>query len=124
MTIASLLLAISAVAASGADQAVWDQCNRTRDADASIVACTQILKAPDETNSNRAITYYVRAGVYRIKGDNDQAIADYTKAIEINPQHVAAYNSRSKAFEARGEIDRAIADHKKAIEINQPYRSE
>jgi tetratricopeptide (TPR) repeat protein len=80
----TLLLAISAVAASGADQTVWDQCNRTRDPDASIVACTQILQAPDETTSNRAIAYYVRAGAYRIKGENDQAIADYTKAIETN----------------------------------------
>ena len=88
-TIASvLLLAVSTVAASGADQTIWDQCQGTRDADASIVACSRILQAPGETNANRAIAYYVRAGAYRLKGDNDQAIADYTKAIESNPHYV------------------------------------
>ena len=37
------------------------------------------------------------------------AIADYTHAIELNPQHAPAYNSRSKAFDARGEFDRVPA---------------
>ena len=48
------------------------------------------------------------------------AIADYTHAIELNPQHAAVYNSRSKAFDARGEFDRASADLKKAIETGRP----
>src|SRR4029077_3532861 len=91
---ATLLFVISAVAASAADQTLWDQCNRTRDADASIAACTQVLQAPDETTSNRAIAYYVRAGLYRMKGDNNQAIADYTKAIEANSHYADAYAGR------------------------------
>jgi hypothetical protein len=33
------------------------------------------------------------------------AIADYTKAIEINPRYVEAYNSRSNAFEATGDLE-------------------
>ncbi len=57
---------------------------------------------------------------HRAKGEIDEAIADFTYAIEINPRHAAAYNSRSKAFEAAGEIDRATADHKKAVEIGLP----
>jgi tetratricopeptide (TPR) repeat protein len=98
-----LLLAISAVTASGADQTVWDQCNRTHDADASIVACTQIVQAPDETTTNRAIAYYVRAGVHRIKGENDQAIADYTKAIETNSHYADAYAGRGIVYQAKGD---------------------
>ena len=55
VTIAStLLLVVSAIAASAADQSIWDQCNQTRDKDASITACTQILQAPSETVSDRA----------------------------------------------------------------------
>ena len=64
--------------------------------------------------------FYSRGLVHRAKGEIDEAIADYTHAIELNPRHAAAYNSRSKAFEARGEFDRASADHKKAVEIGQP----
>ena len=58
VTIAStLLLVMSAIAASAADQSIWDQCNQIRDTDASITACTQILQAPSETASDRAIAY-------------------------------------------------------------------
>ena len=121
-TIASvLLLAISTVAASGADQSVWDRCQGTHDAEASITACTRILQAAGETNTNRAIAYYVRAGVYRLKGDNDQAIADYTKAIESNPHYADAYGSRGIVYQAKGDGDHAIADYTKAIEIDPRY---
>jgi tetratricopeptide (TPR) repeat protein len=121
-TIASvLLLAISTVTASGADQSVWDRCQGTHDAEASITACTRILQAGGETNTNRAIAYYVRAGVYRLKGDNDQAIADYTKAIESNPHYADAYGSRGIVYQAQGDGDHAIADYTKAIEIDPRY---
>ena len=87
----TLLLFVSVTTASAADQNVWDQCNQTADTDASIAACMQILQAPDETTSNRAIAYYVRGGAYKAKGDNDHAIADYSKAIEAKPRHDARH---------------------------------
>ena len=71
----TLLLVISATAASAADQSVWDQCNQTGDTDASITACTQIVQAPGETASDRAVAYYIRGGAYQTKGDSDRAIA-------------------------------------------------
>ena len=46
-----------------------------------------------------------------------QAIADYSKAIEINPRFVAAYNSRAEAFVAKGDYERAVADVTKAGEL-------
>src|SRR4029077_3929441 len=90
----AFLLAISVIAAWAVDQNVWDECNQTGDADASIAACTQILQAPEETASHRAIAYYVRAGAYKIKGNNDHAIADYTKAIEANSHYADAFAGR------------------------------
>jgi hypothetical protein len=72
----SALLLVTLTAASAADQRVWDECNQTGDTGASIAACTQILQAQDETTSNRAIAYYVRAGAYKTKGDNDHAIVE------------------------------------------------
>ena len=64
----TLLLVISATAASAAEQSVWDQCNQTGNTDASITACTQIVQAPGETASDRAVAYYVRGGAYQTKG--------------------------------------------------------
>src|ERR1700751_2172855 len=114
----TILLAVSVSAASAADQNVWDACNQAADTDTSIAACTQILKAPDETTSNRAIAYYVRAGAYKTKGDNDHAIADYTKAIEANSQYADAYAGRGIVYQIKGDNDHAIADYTKAIDID------
>ena len=95
----TLLLVISSTAVFAADQSAWDECTHTRDSDASIAACTKILQGADETTSNRAIAYYARAGAYKTKGDNDQAIADYTKAIEANPHYADAYAGRGIVYQ-------------------------
>ena len=121
MVASTLLLFVSAVAASAADQSIWDQCNQTRDKNASITACTQILQAPSETVSDRAIAYYIRGGTYQTRGDSDNAVADYTKAIEANSQYADAYVGRGIVYQAKGDSDRAIADYTKAIEINPRY---
>jgi tetratricopeptide (TPR) repeat protein len=51
------------------------------------------------------------------KGNHDQAIADFGKAIEINPKYYYAYVFRGTALEAKGDHDRAIADFTRAAEI-------
>ena len=116
-----LLLVVSAIAASAADQSVRDQCNQTRDTDASLTACTQILQAAGETTSDRAIGYYIRGGAFQTKGDSDSAVADYTKAIEAKPQYADAYAGHGIVYQARGDYDSAIADYTKAIEIDPRY---
>jgi tetratricopeptide (TPR) repeat protein len=57
------------------------------------------------------------ARYYRLKGDSDHAIADYTQAIEINPRYANAYFNRGSIFQTKGAHDGAIADFTKAIEI-------
>lgn len=59
---------------------------------------------------------YLHRGIARYdKGDHDGAIADYTKAIEINPRYARAYALRGltkleqgKDAEAQADIDTAI----------------
>ena len=53
-----------------------------------------------------------------IQGNYQGAIADYTRAIEINPQNVDAYYNRGLAEDDSGDYEGAIADYTKAIEIN------
>ena len=52
------------------------------------------------------------------RGEYDQAIADFTAAIELNPQYAQAYNNRGLAYLRQGDYDRAIADCTTAIELN------
>ena len=52
-----------------------------------------------------------------INDDNQGAIADYTKAIEINPDDAVIYLIRGKAKHELKDYQGAIADWTKAIEI-------
>ena len=51
-------------------------------------------------------------------GDHKGAIADFDKAIKLNPKDEYAYNNRGIAKESTGDYKGAIADWGKAIELN------
>jgi tetratricopeptide (TPR) repeat protein len=46
------------------------------------------------------------------------AIANYSKVLELNPNHAIAYFYRGGAHDAMGFLDDAIVDYQKAISIN------
>lgn len=48
----------------------------------------------------------------------DDAIAEFNKAIEINPQYSDAYYNRGFSNAKRGNLDQAIVDYTKAIGFN------
>ncbi len=54
-------------------------------------------------------------------GDLDRAIADYTKAIELDPKLLSAYINRGLAYDGKGNFDQAIADYTKAIELDPTF---
>ena len=65
-----------------------------------------------------AVDYNNRGIAYSDKGLYDQAIADYTKALELNPKDADAYYNRGLAFRKQGLYDQAIADYTKTLELN------
>jgi TonB family protein len=50
--------------------------------------------------------------------NNDRAIADFTKAIELDPEGANAYNLRGVAYANKLDFDSAIADFDKAIQFD------
>ena len=65
-----------------------------------------------------ASDYFHRGVAENANGDFDGAIADYNRAIELDPRYAAAYSNRGNAKQANGDLDGAIADCSRAIELD------
>ena len=73
-------------------------------------------------NTNSALAYFNKGCLEKdVEGKLQDAINDYTKAIEINPDYFKAYNNRGFAYGTQGLINKAIADFTKAIELKPDY---
>lgn len=62
--------------------------------------------------------YYERAGEKMIQHDYDGAVADYSKAIEADPNYLDAYANRAIAKSAKGDPGGALEDFSKAEKID------
>jgi Tfp pilus assembly protein PilF len=62
--------------------------------------------------------YMLRADVYCDMGMSAESIADFSKAIEINPESAEALNYRGWAYYMDGDMDAAMADLNHAIAID------
>ena len=66
-----------------------------------------------------AIAYYNRGNSYVAINDYTQAIADYTKTLEINPNYADAYANRAViTYMVLGNYNQAMEDFNKAIELD------
>ena len=63
-----------------------------------------------------AVVHLDKGNRHLAQGQFDEAIAAYTRAIELDPESVTAYSNRGEAYYSTGEYEEAIADYTKAIE--------
>ena len=54
-------------------------------------------------------------------GRHEEALADYTRAIELNPQHANAHYNRGNALGDLGRHEEALADYTRVIELNPQH---
>ncbi|MGH6854589.1 MAG: tetratricopeptide repeat protein [Aestuariivirga sp.] len=113
-----VLLAGLTAASARADN--WSDCTGETP-ERSIQGCTAIIDAGTDTAKNVATAYNNRGFAYYDKGEYDRAIADFDKAIALNPKYAKPYNNRGFAYYDKGEYGRAIADFDKAIALNLKY---
>ena len=65
--------------------------------------------------------YFRRGNRNTRHGNYTEAIDDYTKAIELDPDYEIAYNNRGFAFDNLAQYGKAVEDYTKAIELKPDY---
>ncbi len=60
---------------------------------------------------------------YDAAGEFDRALAEYSRALQINPEYAEAYCSRANTYYYLGEYQKAINDYNRAIAL-KPYRAD
>ena len=106
------------IALPGAHADASKDCVQMQDLDRQISGCTEIITKGRETKDNLAAAYNNRGYAYGHKGDYDRAIADFSKALELNPKDAHLYHNRGAAYEDKGDHDRAIADYRRALQFD------
>ena len=112
-------------AAQGKFEEAKEEFGKVSKADPLYESAQEDLKVIEDVidkkiKSKTAIHLY-KGVTYVHKRQYDEAISDYTKAIEINPRFAMAYRTRGTAYFRKRQYDEAISDYTKAIEINPRY---
>lgn len=80
--------------------------------------CTRALELEAMTRTNRAATY-VNRGILMMRTERyEQAQADYTKALSIEPELGAAYLNRGAALIHQKRFEEALVALNRAIELD------
>jgi tetratricopeptide (TPR) repeat protein len=111
-----LLLGESAAMADAASD-----CDQGEDAELRIEACTQLVQRSDQAPDELARAYKNRGSANAEIGRQDEAIADFTQAISLNPNYAIAFAGRAEAKLAKGDFDGAIADDTETLRVKANY---
>ena len=71
--------------------------------------------------SKPEVKYTNRGTTYSKKGNYEEAIREYDKAIEVNPGYAVAYYNRSVAYTKTRQYERAINDCNKVLQLDPKH---
>lgn len=79
-----------------------------------------------ELKNDWEIPYFYRAVAHQALEDFDEAMLDYTKALQLNPKMTDAYYNRARITLTRKDIENpdifgAVKDLEKAIELDENF---
>jgi tetratricopeptide (TPR) repeat protein len=80
----------------------------------AIALLTQLITR----HPKHAIDYNNRGLIYFQSGQGEKALADYNKALQLNPELDNAYNNRANYYASNGKLAEALTDYETALDLN------
>lgn len=120
LVVAGALLAVVAACDAGPVdvQAQIDACEIAVDIPERIAACTAVTRAEGASAEARARAFVNRGAARSNIGEQARAVADFGRALRLNPRLAVAYFERALIHHARGAFDSAVADYDRALAID------
>src|SRR5262245_41122697 len=112
--IARVVLVLGVVLLSGGIRiAVADdgEICRRESGDIAIAACNRVISSRSSSQRHIVDAYINRGQLFYEGKDDDRALADFSRAISMNPREPQAFRNRGNCWYVKGNYDRAIADY-------------
>ncbi len=90
----------------------------SEDNEKRIAGCTELLMQEGLDPNTAALAYSLRALAYSIKGQYDQAIPDYDRALSLNPNFAVALNNRAWAMFKSGHAEAGLNDVERSLVLS------
>jgi tetratricopeptide (TPR) repeat protein/TolB-like protein len=110
----------SALTHAGLAEAQWFKYVITKD-QVWLERARELVKAAEKRNSDLAAVHRIRGALTNHDGRYEQAIADYLRAIEIEPGNSDAYRRLGITYENNNQRDKALGAYLKAVEVARTY---
>ena len=83
----------------------------------SLLVTLSVVASVSADDPAEAVKHYNRGCEAEAKGLHDQAIADFTLAIQSDPKMFGAFLNRGVRWQDKAEFDKAIADYTAAMQL-------
>jgi len=107
---------VVAATAGGAAADTLADCSQTRNAQAKLRACSEVIAGP-YGNDEKALAYRNRGNARADAGANAQAAADFAQAIRLRPDDASGYAGRARVRLALRDAAGAIEDYSEALRL-------
>lgn len=103
-------LSVQGLRQEAADQAKQGNYQQAIDLLTQVINSSLSRRTPMDYN-NRGLMYFH-------SGQIEEAIGNYNRALELNPNLAAAYNNRANCYVNQGELVDALVDYDRALDLN------
>ena len=105
------------ISATAAWADVVSDCSQSRDAQARLRACSDVIAGVSYSSDQKALAYRNRGNARADAGAGAQAVADFTEAIRLQPGEAGGHAGRGRARLSVQDVDGAIADYSEALRL-------